>query len=97
MYATKTYIGLVTLLLTCNNLVTNEWLPSCNYIYLYCLSTLRFFLSILFGRHVQKNCKVKQIIYDMINFISSFREPFPLSRKTAYNIMSTFLIKISIR
>ena len=44
MYATKTYIGLVTLLLTCNNLVTNEWLPSCNYIYLYCLSTLRFFL-----------------------------------------------------
>ena len=26
------------------------------------------FLSILFGRHVQKNCKVKQIIYDIINF-----------------------------
>ena len=62
-------------------------------VYLRCV----FFLSILFGRHVQKNCKVKQIIYDMINFISSFREPFPLSRKTAYNIMSTFLIKISIR
>ena len=25
-------------------------------------------LSISFGIHVQKNCKVKQIIYDIINF-----------------------------
>ena len=41
-----------------------------------------------------QNCyyKVKQIIYD-INFISSFREPFPLSRITAHKIMLTFLIK----
>lgn len=42
------------------------------------------------------NCKVKQTIYDMINFISSSWEPFTMSRITAYNIVLTFLIKISI-
>ena len=42
--------------------------------------------TILLGRLVQKNCKVKQIIYDMTKFISSFRVPFPLPRITAYNI-----------
>ena len=40
--------------------------------------------------------KSKQIIYGMINFIPSFREPFPLSRITASNIMLMFLIKIYI-
>ena len=41
--------------------------------------------------------KLKQIICDMINVISNFSEPFQLSRITPYNIMSTFLIKLSIR
>ena len=38
-----------------------------------------------------------QFFYNMINFILSFREPFPLSRITAYNILLTFLIRIFIR
>ena len=52
-------------------------------------------LSVIFGRHVQKNCKVKinYLRHDQFYFISSFREPFPLSRITADNIMLTFLIK----
>ena len=41
--------------------------------------------------------KVKQIICDIINFISSFWEPFQLSRITPYKIMFSFLIKLSIR
>ena len=54
-------------------------------------------LYILFGIYVQKNCKVKQIICNMINFVSSFKEPFPFSRITAYNITLTITIKISSR
>ena len=43
----------------------------------------------------RKICKVKinDLRYDQFYFISSFREPFPLSRITADNIMLTFLIK----
>ena len=48
------------------------------------------------GNFYFNTLKLKQIIYGMINFIPSFREPFPLSRITASNIMLMFLIKIYI-
>ena len=36
------------------------------------------FLSILFGRHVQKDYNVKQIMYDMINFYFELAGTFPI-------------------
>ena len=50
---------------------------------------LTFFKTILFGRHIQKYYKVKQIIYQFL-FILIIREPFLFSKITAYN---TFVIK----
>ena len=40
-----------------------------------------------------RNCKVKQIFYDMINFYFKLSGTFPIVKNTAYNIMFTFLIK----
>ena len=43
---------------------------------------------------IQNNYKVKDYLpHNHFLFISSFKEPFPMSKITAYSIMLTFLLK----
>ena len=41
----------------------------------------------MFGRHVQKNCKVKQIIYGMINFYFELLETFPIAKNNCVKLL----------
>ena len=46
------------------------------------------------GRHVQKSCKIRKIIYHVIKFcFLKLWQPFPFSGMTAYNIILTCLLK----
>ena len=42
------------------------------------MQTLLTFFSTMFETHIQKNCKVKQIIYDIINFYFKLSGTFPI-------------------
>ena len=59
--------------------------------------TSRLIRLFLFRKHVQKNCKVKQIIYDMINFYFELLETFPIIKNNCLQHYVNILIKISIR
>ena len=54
------------------------------------IKTLFFYMSgflhrnyILFGRHVHKNCKVKEVIYSMINFYFKLSGTFPIVKNNS--------------